>query len=147
MTLGISFREALRSAAVTMLRDYAIEFGLKLQVYPGRPRTIVTPTAFVDRISESILYLGPTSKQRTPTLQIVVLHGQFDSADSAQQADQFVDTFLDWVTERYHAAGANTLVAVTATEDDPTYVPDWQPPDVQRTYFATVLTLEGFAGD
>jgi len=62
------------------------------------------------------------------------------------QADVFADAFLDWVTDRYHAAGANTVIGITEIADDPTYVNDWQPPDQQRTYFGTRITLEGFAG-
>ena len=74
-----------------------------------------------------------------------VLHGLFDSKDAADQRDAFVDGFLDWAIDRYHAAGANTLVAVRAVQDLPNYVPDWLPPEEQRTYYATRLSLEGLA--
>ena len=145
--IGISFRESLRDAAMTLLRDYAADVGLNLQTYPGRPRSIQAPCAFVDRIRESIVYIGPRSRQRTPVLDIVLLHGMFDSADAVQQADRFVDSFLDWVTNNYHAAGPNTIVGIVGIEDDPSYVPEWQAPEVQRTYFATTFSLEGFAGE
>lgn len=145
--IGVSFRENVREASMTMLKDYAADVGLILQTYPGRPRTINPPTAFVDRIRETVAYLGPTFRQRTPVVDIVLIHGLFDSKDAVAQADRFVDSFLDWVTNNYHAAGPNTLVAITAIEDDPSYVPEWQPPEVQKTYFATVFSLEGFAGE
>lgn len=137
---------AMRAAAVDLLTDFAADVGIGLQVYPGRPRSIHAPTAFVDRITETIEYLGPTIQQRTPRADVVVLHGLFDSKDAAEQKDAFVDDFLDWVTDRYHEAGANTLIAVTATEDVPDYVNDWMPPEQQRTWYATRITLEGFAG-
>jgi hypothetical protein len=147
MTVVTSFRESLRGAAMTLLRDYAADYGIDLQTYPGRPRSITPPCAFVDRIRETITYLGPVSFQRTPVVDVVVLHGLFDSAQAVAQADRFVDSFLSWVIPRFHAAGDNTLVAITNIEDDPSYVPDWQPENVQRTYFATTFSLEGFAGE
>lgn len=149
MTLAtrIAFQTAMRAAAVQLLTDYAEDSGTKLQVYPGRPASIFPPCAFVDRIRESLAYLGPTSRQRVPQADIVIIHDKYDSKDAADQKDAFVDAFLDWVLDRYHSAGSNTLLAVTGTEDDPNYVPDWLPPDRQRQYYATLVTLEGLALD
>jgi hypothetical protein len=145
MPTRIAFRAAMREAAVTMFTDYKADRGLTLQIYPGRPRTIVPPTAFVDRISERLTEYTLSTRQRTPTVEVVVLHGLFDSKDAVTQGDDFVDGFLDWVADHYHAAGANTLVSAVATEDDPEFVPTWQPPQVQRAYYATRISLEGFA--
>lgn len=139
-----SFRSQLRSAAVQLLTDYRQEADVKLQIYPGRPASVNPPTAFVDSIREQITY--DALRQRRPQLEIVLLHGLFDSKEAVEQGDQFVDGFLDWVSERYHAAGSDSLVAIVETADDPNYVPDWLPPDKQRSYYATVLTLEGFTG-
>jgi hypothetical protein len=137
----------MRAAAVTLLTDYAASATLKLQVYPGRPASIFPPTAFVDRVRERIAYLGPTLMQRTPQVDIVVIHGDFDSKEAATQKDAFVDGFLAWQATRFHSAGANTLFAVTAMEDDPNYVPDWMPPvkGVQSMYYATLIQMEGLA--
>ena len=143
MPVRLSFQTALRAAAVDLLRDFRDATGTKLQVYPGRPRSIHPPTAFVDRMSESLTLFGPTDQQRRPQAEIVVIHGLFDTADTAEQKDRFVDDFIEWVLSRYHAASDNTLVAVTETADDPNFVPDWLPPEEQRTYYATRITLEG----
>lgn len=137
---------AVRAAAVELLADYAASAGIGLQVYPGRPRSLFPPTAFVDRIVETIEYPGVMLQQRTPRCEMVVIHGLFDSKDATEQKDAFVDGLLEWVTANYHAAGANTLVAVVSVEDEPAYVNDWMPPAEQRTYYATRLTLEGYAG-
>ncbi len=145
--LRIAFQTAMRAAAVTLLTDYAFDRSIKLQVYPARPRSIAPPTAFVDKITERIVYIGPQLMQRTPTVEIVVLHGLFDSQDAANQRDAFVDGFLDWQADRFHAAGPNTLIGGVSIEDDPEYVPTWQPPEVQRTYYATRIGLEGLALD
>lgn len=147
MPVRYAFQAAMRAAAVTLLRDYAADAELKLQVYPGRPRSLHPPTAFVDGLRESVLFTGPRMRQRTVTAEVVVLHGTFDSADTADQRDEFVDGFTEWVTENVHAAGANTTIGGVAIEDEPNYVPVWLPPAEQRDYYATRISLEGFATD
>jgi hypothetical protein len=139
----IAMQTAMRAASVELLTDYAADAIIRLQIYPGRPRTIHPPTAFVDGIREAITYTA--LHQRVPRSDVIVIHGLFDSKDASENKDAFVDGFIDWVLDRYHAAGANTLLAVVATEDLPDYVPEWLPPAEQRTYYATRIELEGLA--
>lgn len=146
MSIRVNFESAIRAAAVELLTDFASDEGLKLQVYRARPRTIYPPTAFVDSMAERIAYSNTVLRQRTPVATVVVVHGLYDSGEAVDQRDAFVDAFLDWVTDRYHAAGASTLIALTEVNDIPTWVPDWLPPENQKTYYATELTLEGYAG-
>ncbi len=141
----MGFQADMRAAAVELLTDYASSDGIRLQVYPARPRSINPPTAFVDAIRESIEYVGIVLRQRRPVAEVIVVHGIYDSMEAADQKDAFVDGFLDWVTAEYHAAGANTTVAVSETEDLPNYVPEWMPPERQLVYYATRITLEGLA--
>lgn len=142
----IPFQTAMRAAAVQMLTDYAFAANIKLQVYPGRPRTLYPPTAFVDRLLETLITTGPTMRQRSPRVIVTVVHGLFDSKDAVEQRDAFMDGFLDWVLFDYHAAGATTLIDAIATEDIPNFVPDWVPPEQQLSYYATEITLGGYAG-
>ena len=137
---------ATRAAAVTLLDDFNATLlpSRKLQTYRARPASIRPPTGFVDTVSESIAYVGHLM-QRTPRAEVVVIHGLFDSGDAADRKDEFVDGFVEWVRDRIHAAGANTQIQVTGTEDVPNYVPDWLPPEQQRTYYASLITLEGYA--
>lgn len=134
-----------RAAAVQLLADYAADVGLELRVWPGRPEAVFAPTAFVDAINELLTGYTVTHRQRRVQVQVLVLHGTYDSADTVQQRDAFVDGFLDWVADRYHAAGGNTLIEVSQVSDDPAYLPDWLPADVNRVYYATRIALEGFA--
>jgi len=136
---------AMRAAAVAFLNDYATSASLKLQVYPGRPRTLYPPTGFVDALRERIEWPGMTLMQRTTSVEVIVVHGLFDSKDAADQKDAFVDGFVAWARTRYHQAGASTLIAPVSIEDLPAYVNDWVPPAEQRTYYATQITLEGYA--
>lgn len=129
---------------MTLLTEYAADAGLRLQVYPARPRSINPPCAFIDTIREEREFTAQLI-QRTPTLEVIVLHGVFDTKDTVEQGDAFVDGFLAWVDARIHQAGGSTTVGAVSTEDQPTYVPDWLPPEQQRTYYATQVNLEGFA--
>lgn len=146
--MTVPFRTAIRAAVVDLLEDYAADASLSLQVYRARPRSINPPVAFIDRIVDPpIDYLGPQNLQRTTAVEIVVLHGLFDGGVAVDQADVFVDGFLRYVAGQVHAAGGNTTIALIEAADESTYVPDWLPPDLQRTYFATRITLEGYIGD
>jgi hypothetical protein len=142
----MGFQSDIRAASVSLLTDYAASTtpALKLQVYPARPRSIAPPTAFVDSIREHIDFNGPTLLARSPVVEMLVIHGIFDSAEAADQKDAFVDGFIEWCRTRYHQASANTLVGLSDTEDLPNYVPEWMPPERQLVYYATRLTLEGY---
>ena len=143
--MTLTMQADMRAAAVTLLKAYATAQSVKLQVYAGRPRSVNPPCAFVDRMTGTFVSIGISLRQTTPTAEVLVLHGLFDSKDAAEQGDAFVDGFLDWVATQFHAAGANRLIASVRVEDEPDFVTDWMPPEQQRTYYATRITLEGFA--
>lgn len=147
----MGFQADVRSAATTTLKAYATAQSVTLQVYAGRPRSVTPPTAFVDAMRETIEYVGHMM-QRTVQADIVLIHGSFDSADSAAQKDEFVDGYIEYIRDpsiSLSAAGANTTLGVVSTEDDPTFTPDWLGRDNggDRTYFASRITLEGYQGD
>ena len=135
---------AYRAAAVDFLSGFATDLDMTLQVYPGRVRTIYPPTAFVDSINTVFTPFVGLIDQATPQVLITVIFGLFDSKDAVTQRDQFVDDFHSWVADKYHQAGANTLIRVSELQDLPDYVPEWLPPEQQKTYYAVQITMEGF---
>lgn len=141
----VNFHAAMRGAAVTLLTSYKTSAGINLQIYPGRPKSVYPPCAFVDRMTGSDTPTGPAMRQQNIGVEVVVLHGLYDAADTVAQRDDFMDGFGNYVIEQYHAAGARTLITAASYEDDPNYVPDWI--EEQRTYYATRITLEGFANN
>lgn len=145
MVMRIAFQAAMRAAAITLLTDYKASTSGNLQIYPGRPASIYPPTAFPDAVNETTILTGPKMRQRTVRVELIVIHGLFDSAEAVAQKDIFVDGFMDWVTDRYHAAGAATLISQISSDDIPFYIPEWLPPDKQRAYYATQINLEGYA--
>ena len=64
MPTRVAFQAAARAGAVQLLTDYKADSGIGLQIYPGRPRSINPPSAFVDRIYESIVYLAASASGR-----------------------------------------------------------------------------------
>ena len=146
MPYTTTFRADVRAACVSLLEAYRTASGIKLQIYRARPATIKPPTAFVDRISEADAYPAYTFPSRTPRAEVVVLHGVFDNGDAVDQADAFADGFLAFTVANLDEAGPNSTISVVEMEDDPTFVPDWLPEEYRIPYFATRITLEGFAG-
>ncbi len=139
----MGFRADARAGAVTMLEAYASSASIKLQVYPGRPASINPPTAFVDAIFETFDDFTLTTQQRHPQVNVVILHGLFDSKEAVDQGDAFIDGFLAWALANPHAFGPNSVQESVRTQDVPAYTADWMAPELRRTYFATILTLEG----
>lgn len=150
----MTLRVDLRAAAVELLTDYVAQASPKpkMQIYRARPRTVSAPSAFVDTVRETRVYFGPQNVQRTIQCDVLVLHGprlpdggSFDSGDATDQADVFIDGFVAWVDSHVHEIGPNTTVGAVSVEDDPTYIPDWVPINEQMSYYATRITLEGYA--
>ncbi len=142
----VPFQAAMRAAAVDLIQDYAASINLTMTLYRARPANIQPPHAFIDAMRETPTgFTAPSTRERVVECDVVCVWGLFDSASAVDQRDAFVDGFSDWVIDDYHAAGPNTLIAVTQITDDPSYRPDWPLPERQRTYFATVITLEGRA--
>lgn len=146
----MNFQSDCRAAAVTTLGAYATAANVALNVYRGRPRSVKPPHAFVDRLSETITYVGHMM-QRTVQVEVVILWGLFDSGEATDQRDAFVDGYTDYLRDQvdFAAAGANTTFGVASSEDEPNYVTDWIAPSERSAvvYFATRMTLEGYAGD
>ena len=145
MTLRINAETLAREGAVTLLTDYASDASIKLQIYRARPRSILPPCAFVDLMRETMVTFAGNVFQRTPIVEVVVIHGLFDSGEAVDQRDAFVDGFLPWCFDRPHAFSAGTIMTPTAVDDDPNYVPNWLPDAQQGPYYASRITLEGFA--
>jgi hypothetical protein len=141
----IAFHTRIRAALVTSLTAYGAAANINLQVYPGRPMTLAPPTVFVDRIDERIDYTAHL-RQRHPTAQVVAVWGTFDSKESVNQRDAFVDAWLDAITDAPHAANAATVVELNQISDEPVFNPDWGN-EAQRStsYYATRFFVEGLA--
>jgi hypothetical protein len=142
----MGFRADVRAAAVTLLEGYrTANSGSLRQIYGGRPVQVFTPCAFIENIPEQIAVTN-AGMQRTPTILIRLVQGNFDSEEHAGQQDALVDGFIDYVIDNKHAAGSNTLALVEFVDDEAAWVPEWIPES--RPYYSSVVTLrvEGLFG-
>ena len=140
----MGFQEDVRAACMTTLAAVATAESVKLSTYPGRPATIAPPHAFVNVLRESQDLSGHLL-QRTVQADIVICWGDFDSKAAVEQKDAFVDAYAIYLRDvpNYASAGPSSVFRVVATEDDPTFTPEWL--TRPRTYFATRITVEGYA--
>lgn len=141
----IAMAAAAREGARQLVRDYANSVALQISTFPARPTNIATPHAFVDRVRESITYVGPTNYQRRVLVDLMVLWGMFDSGEAVAQRDRFVDGFLPYVAEHFDAVAPNALISGVSVTDVPVYRPDWLEEGRVESYFGTLITLEGYA--
>jgi hypothetical protein len=97
----IPFQTAMRAAAVQLLTDFKADMGIALQIYPGRPRTIYPPSAFVDSIDEALTTVLGNLNDRNPTVSVVVVHGVSSTRPTrSRSGTSFVDAFIEWVTDQ-----------------------------------------------
>ena len=141
----IALQTAVRAGAVTLVDGYRVSATISLgQVYRARPAQIKTPSVFVDTVSESADSFVNLEYQRVVRVGIRIVWGVYDSGQSVDQRDRFVDGFYAWVADHPREFDGNADCVWIGTEDDEIWSPTWIPTD-QSTYFSTLVTLEGRA--
>lgn len=141
----IALQTAVRAGAVKLADDYRTAASLKLgQVYRARPAQIKTPSVFIDSVSEDADSFLTTEYQRTVRVGIRVVWGVYDSGQSVDQRDAFVDGFYAHVADTPRAFDGNADCVWIGTNDDEQWSPSWIPEDTSP-YFSTLVTLEGRA--
>lgn len=132
----------MRAAALDLLDGYAAaNSGALRHTFGARPATISPPSGFVDAIDEPEIVWTNAGQQRTPQVRIRFVRGTFSSGDVAEANDALVDGFIEYVRDNFHAAGPNTIVVVTAAEDEDQWIPEWIPE--ATPYYSTLVTLSG----
>lgn len=153
MVTKVAMRAAMRTASVSLLEDYIADANppYTVQVYRTIPTSIHPPTAFVERVSETQLFTGPTQRQRSMTARVIVLwrlFAELERGDAVDQLDAFLDGFTDWALTHYHEPGPTELISTARIDDDPYYqVADSAKGGQLRTYYAARIDLEGYTGN
>lgn len=141
----IALQTAVRAGAVKLVDDYRAAAGLKLgSVYRARQSKITAPCAFVESISEVADSFVDREYQRAVEVGIRIVWGVYDSGETVDQRDRFVDGFFVYVAEHRNAFDGNADCIYRGSSDDPDWSPSWIPND-QSVYFSTLVTLEGRA--
>jgi len=138
---------SLTANVEAMLQAFKAEASLRLQIYPGRPATLVPPSIWQDVRRDTINFLGSRDTNfmdHVMTVELVALHGLFDSAEAVTQRDAFVDAFASYVRQHRDTglAGPNSVLRAMRLTDIPNFTPDWVPERDRTTYYATLITME-----
>ena len=134
-----------RAGTIALVNGYRTASGLALgQVYRARPKVLKLPSVYIDRISEGSDSFTREESQRTVTVALRVVWGEYNAGDSVDQRDRFVDGFYGYFMDNGDDAfGANAVIYWRTVSDNPDWTPEWLA-DV-GPYFMTEITLEGFA--
>lgn len=147
MTLPASVASAsLTSQLVAALEGYRTAVGIRLNVYPGRPATIRPPHAWIDARHDVInSIVAGSAMDHVANVELIVVHGLFDSRDAITQRDAWVDGFNTYLRNALRGeglAGGNSVLERWRVDDIPNYTPDWVPERDRTTYYATLYRLE-----
>lgn len=136
----------LTSKIMDALDGYRQAAGLRLNIYPGRPTTLNPPNAFIDARHDEITSTGDSAfnaMDHRATIEVVVVHGLFDTAEAILQRDAWVDGFNTYLRDEARQvglAGGNSVLERWTVDDTPDYTPNWTATAV--AYYATVYRLE-----
>lgn len=96
MTYTTTFRATARTALLAFLDAWKTADATIQQTYRARPRTLHAPCAFIGDWRESVNFDAQLGT-RTPTVDIHLISGQYDNAESMDRQDVLVDGFLSYV--------------------------------------------------
>lgn len=134
----------LTSSIVSALEAYKSAAGVSLNIYRGRPKTISPPHAWIDTRHDDISsIMAGSAMDHTATVEVVVVHGEFDTAEAVNQRDAWVDGFNSYLRDSLRGeglAGGNSVLEKWTVDDTPDYTPTWTV--TERAYYATIYRLE-----
>lgn len=134
----------LTSQIMAALEAYRTAAGLPLNLYPGRPVTITPPHAFIGERRDVISsIMAGSAMEHVATVEVIVVHGLFDSAEAIKQRDAWVDGFNSYLRDSLRGqglAGGNSVLERWTVDDTPDYTPNWTA--TEMAYYATTYRLE-----
>lgn len=141
----LALQSDVRAGCMTLLNGYKAAAGLRLATYRARPAKLDSlPFAWVESIAEDASAFTREESQRVVRVGIRLVWGQYDSGQSTDQRDRFIDGFYAHFMDASHPFGGNTDQTWIGTSDSESWSPPWLPED-QNLYFSTLITLEGTA--
>ena len=86
------------------------------QSYRARPASFHPPLIYIGAISETLQHSAGV-RQRLQTVQVALVRGLYDNAETMEWLDDATDSLLDYLSDRPHAIDNATVITPTGTED------------------------------
>lgn len=137
-----TFRQDVRSAFAGLLDSFkAANPTLLQQTYRARPGSFHPPLGYVGLINEPSIQHMSGVRRRQVRVQLVLVQGLYDNAETSDRQDVLADTFLDYLTANPHAINGRSVIDVPSMEDVELTIQAAadKPPLV---YAATLVTVE-----
>jgi len=117
MTYTTSARADVRSALKTALEAFqAANPTLLTHTYRARPGSLTPPSAFIGTWSERVV-LDMQLGTRLPTLEVVLVQGTYDNAESMDRADVLADAFISYFGDGSHSRLGPAVILTMDTDD------------------------------
>ena len=111
-------RADFRIALAAILDDFrAANPSLIRQTYRARPASFHPPCAYVGVINETISHQFGSQRTRIQTGSLVLIHGLYDNAETADRQDVLADALITYLTDQHARVAGTTLLEATSAED------------------------------
>lgn len=140
--MSTTFRADLRTALHTLLDSFHTANPTLVQhTYRARPGSFHPPLAYVGLFTEPTIRFTSGLRTRLLRVQLVLVQGLYDNAETADRQDVLADSFLDYLTANPHAVNPRSVLTPTGMEDVELVVPAvGDKPAIP--YAATIVTVE-----
>ena len=139
MTVATTYRADARVALNTLLSSFlAANPTLLNQVYRARPKTLHPPCAFIGDWHEPTITLDMSIVTRLPQVDLVLVQGEYDNAETMDAQDVLTDAFISYLANNAHQG--NGVITRLSTAD--AEVNFSAPGGSVVHYLTTIVTVE-----
>lgn len=139
MTYTSTARADVRTALHTAIGTFATANPtLVTQTYRARPGSLTTPSIFIGHWSERIA-LDMQIATRLPVLEVWLIQGTYDNAESMDRADVLADAFISYFGDGSHARLSDAVILSMETDDREVTLQGAN--GATAVYLATVVSL------
>lgn len=138
MTVSTTYRADARTAVDGFLTAFqAANPTLLFSTYRARPGSLHPPCAFVGDFREPSIGLDMSIVTRQPQIEVWLVQGEYDNAETMDRQDILVDAFISYLANNPHV-GSGVLISLGTDDREVTLT---GPGGSTATYLATVVTL------
>ena len=139
MTVASTYRTDARVALATLLDNFRIANPTLLnQTYRARPGTLHPPCAFIGDWREPTIALDMSIVTRLPLVDLVLVQGEYDNAETMDRQDVLTDAFLSYLANNAHQ-GNGVITRLSTSDAEVTFS---APGGLVVHYLTTIVAVE-----